>query len=327
MECAFGLTCSRGPVNLEEVGFYRDFIRDDVEGVIRWLEKATKPEDLPGLTAVVYEIAHRYLNEIARVNSQMVLTLLNKKAFNALTLSKPLFFQEKVSGVTLIHCLSRDTDVRIIKAVINILNFDRSCSVGMSRVVNAADEDGYTPLHHAALRGGRGVVECLLQTGAMKSLKALTAQGDSVFHTAMAGTNPDGVLQQLLCKEGYELLDHENRYKQTPLHYATRSGYLEGVKLLVEHRASINTHDVFGNTPLHYAVIHSRLAAAEYLMNLAAISASLERRNANGCTPRDEARRHMAERYPLQNRIEIMKLFDGNYQSPSPPSTVLCTML
>jgi|GEM_PF-5286000 len=97
--------------------------------------------------------------------------------------------------------------------------------------VNAADADGLTPLHLAALRGDSSAAETLLEAGAK--------------------------------------VEVSDKVGMTPLHAAAFNGHKDVVALLLAHGASANPQDKAGMTPLHYAaagghddVVQALLAAA-----------------------------------------------------------------
>lgn len=82
--------------------------------------------------------------------------------------------------------------------------------------VEARDNDGYTALHWAAMRGNGAIVELLL------------AQGASVGAA-------------------------DRTFRATPLHLAVRAGHPGAVKALLNGGASISTKDKYGKTPVDYA--------------------------------------------------------------------------
>ena len=80
--------------------------------------------------------------------------------------------------------------------------------------VNAKDDNGQTPLHHA------------------------------VHHSASAE-----IIEELI-KEGADV-DAQTTDEKTPLHIAREN--IEAVKVLIEGGADVNIGDDYGNTPLHQA--------------------------------------------------------------------------
>lgn len=104
--------------------------------------------------------------------------------------------------------------------------------VGRGEDINAADAEGLTPLHHAALNGHAGVLRYLL------SLKA----------------NPDV----------------PDQYGCTPLHLAARNGFREAVQVLVEGGADVRATDREGYTPQQLAAFMQHQEVAAYLATLGA---------------------------------------------------------
>ena len=96
-----------------------------------------------------------------------------------------------------------------------------------AQVINAEDEEVWTPLHYAAYEGLLDVVECLVRMGAN-----LNAQD----------------------KKGY-----------TPLHLATLKGHLPVVQYLVDTGAKLSAKNTYGKTPLDIATGHGYQEIVEYL--------------------------------------------------------------
>jgi len=82
--------------------------------------------------------------------------------------------------------------------------------------VEARDGEDLTPLHWAAMRGNRVLIETLLASGA-----------------AVNGT--------------------DKTYSATPLHLAVRGGHRSAAEALLAARADLKAKDAFGKTPLDYA--------------------------------------------------------------------------
>jgi ankyrin repeat protein len=54
--------------------------------------------------------------------------------------------------------------------------------------------------------------------------------------------------------------------RETPLHMATRHGYIDMARLLVEHGADLEARDLRGNTSLHLATKYNQPALVEFLL-------------------------------------------------------------
>ncbi|MEG8230109.1 ankyrin repeat domain-containing protein [Candidatus Rickettsia tasmanensis] len=56
---------------------------------------------------------------------------------------------------------------------------------------------------------------------------------------------------QALLKKGINLDEHKNARGETALHHTLFTGYMDRTKLLLEHNASPNIKDNYGQTILH----------------------------------------------------------------------------
>ncbi|XP_006875161.1 PREDICTED: cyclin-dependent kinase 4 inhibitor D [Chrysochloris asiatica] len=84
----------------------------------------------------------------------------------------------------------------------------------------------------------------------------------------------------------------------TPAHDAARTGFLDTLKVLVEHGADVNRPDSSGALPIHLAVREGHEAVVSFL----AAESDLHHRNAWGLTPLELARQRGA-----QNLMDILQ--------------------
>ena len=139
--------------------------------------------------------------------------------------------------------------------------------------VLAADTDGWTPLHHAALQGHRNCVEALLNWVRDRNesgestitiedvLGAVDEEGATPLHAAVHVRNytatPDHVSQlravvKLLAAEGASV--NQSDYNGwTPLHVAVQTGHVALVEELLENGADDQAEDNEGKVALDYA--------------------------------------------------------------------------
>lgn len=116
--------------------------------------------------------------------------------------------------------------------------------------LNAADFKGVSPLHLAATIC-EGNVRWLLGKGA--DVEALTLEGQSALHVASRArqSNIVGLLADLYLSKGLpSFVDRRDDLGRTPLFYASRSGRVESVSILLCAGASPNISDCKGMTPL-----------------------------------------------------------------------------
>ncbi len=133
-------------------------------------------------------------------------------------------------------------------------------------IVNDTDEDGKTPLHHAAENNHDDVIEELKEMGAQ--INAKDNMGRIPLHYA-AWNGHDYVIEKLIeMRSQVNTKDHDNC---RPLHYAAMEGHAAVCQLLLEHRDRVGDHlgsrkDESGMTPLHYAAQKGHTEACRILL-------------------------------------------------------------
>lgn len=128
--------------------------------------------------------------------------------------------------------------------------------------VNAAQGDGMTALHWAAMNGDAELAQMLIVAGA--NLKATTRLGGYTAVYLAAQQGHAKVLEALI--KGGADAKSGNANGTTPLMVASASGDVDTVRVLVEHGADVNAKDgVREQTPVMYAAASNRAAVIEYL--------------------------------------------------------------
>ncbi|HJU41897.1 MAG TPA: ankyrin repeat domain-containing protein [Vicinamibacterales bacterium] len=128
--------------------------------------------------------------------------------------------------------------------------------------VNAAQGDGMTALHWAAMNGDVELTQMLIVAGA--NVRATTRLGTytPLYLASQQGHAP--VIQALVNAGADVKAGTPNG--TTPLMVAAASGELDAVKVLVENGADVNGKDgVRLQTPLMYAAASNRASVIEYL--------------------------------------------------------------
>jgi ankyrin repeat protein len=108
--------------------------------------------------------------------------------------------------------------------------------------VNAKDDDDQTPLCEATSNDHKDIVKMLLAKGAEVNVKA--DDGETPLHCA---ANKD-VAQLLLTNKAK--INAKDMGGETPLFNAARTGHKDLVELLLANGADVNAKDVQGDTPL-----------------------------------------------------------------------------
>lgn len=116
------------------------------------------------------------------------------------------------------------------------------------KLINSADESGYTPLHWALIRQNWDLAKFLISMGA--NVNARGADGGSPMHCAANHENTEII--KLLIKEGAQK-DLKNLWGNTPLCLASQRGCTKTVQFLISNGADISAKSNEGWTPLHYA--------------------------------------------------------------------------
>eukprot|EP01102_Stenamoeba_stenopodia_P003992 TRINITY_DN14124_c0_g1_i1.p1 TRINITY_DN14124_c0_g1~~TRINITY_DN14124_c0_g1_i1.p1 ORF type:complete len:948 (-),score=229.86 TRINITY_DN14124_c0_g1_i1:61-2904(-) len=144
--------------------------------------------------------------------------------------------------------------------------------------VNQQDDEGWTPFHYAAYRGNIEACKALASVPSI-NLGLKTINGDTCLHfLAKCGlivTDPNNedeknmvtFMTLLLENNGGEaLLSHQNKRGDTPLHIACLHGYEQVCKTFIAKKASPNTRNVHGETPLIYAIMAGRIQLVKYII-------------------------------------------------------------
>jgi ankyrin repeat protein len=128
--------------------------------------------------------------------------------------------------------------------------------------VNAAQGDGMTALHWAAMNGDVELTDMLVYAGA--NVRATTRLG-SYTPLYLASQHGHATVIQSLVKAGADVKAGTPN-GTTPLMVAAASGDVESVRTLLDHGAEINGRDgVRWQTPVMYAAANNRAAVIELL--------------------------------------------------------------
>ena len=130
--------------------------------------------------------------------------------------------------------------------------------------VNAAQGDGMTALHWAALNGNARLVELLIYAGG--NVGALTRLG-AYTPLHLASEEGHAVVVEALLAAGADPNAVTSTGAVTPLHFAAGFGGVEAISALVAAGANVNAGETqWGHTPLMFAAQRNRPAAISVLL-------------------------------------------------------------
>jgi hypothetical protein len=128
--------------------------------------------------------------------------------------------------------------------------------------VNVQSRNGWTALHHAAVRNRSAAAAALLELGADTEIR--TQSGKAPLH--LCGERGFLELTRLLISKGakHGVKDQEG---WTPLHYAAARDRIDIARFLIENGADVNALSVRGGTPLHEAAAGASREMIQLLLN------------------------------------------------------------
>ncbi|XP_071041188.1 delta-latroinsectotoxin-Lt1a-like [Parasteatoda tepidariorum] len=149
----------------------------------------------------------------------------------------------------------------------------------IGEILDAKDDNGFTPMHVAASTRNAGFVKFLGDRNA--DVNAQTAEGLTPLH--IAAKNGFYIsAQNLLAYERTEINKPE-KSGYTPLHYAVR-GTAKTIKLLLaDERIEVNALSDFGLTPFHLAVMKGNREICDALLSSGKVEVNTG--NRDGMTP------------------------------------------
>ena len=183
---------------------------------------------------------------------------------------------------------------------------------------NAAQPDGLTGLHWAALNDEFGIAEILLYAGATVS-PVTRVGGYTPLH--LASQSGHGVVARVLLEAGADA----NAYTTTgvsSLHFAAQADAAEAIIALIEHGAEVDARDTFSNrTPLMFAAYRGAVEATEALVradaDMSATTAVKDYVEISAAASTDRARRNriVAAAEPPEPRPERQQARGGGGNS------------
>jgi len=126
----------------------------------------------------------------------------------------------------------------------------------------------------------------LIQSNGAAVINFRTDSGESALHVVTMSR--DSTWLGYLISQGGDVNLPNRRDGDTALHLAARSGWMDGVDLLIGKRAKVDATNRLGETPLIVAVQHRQLPVIRRLLEVGADPSRTD--NASGRSARDYAR-------------------------------------
>jgi ankyrin repeat protein len=133
----------------------------------------------------------------------------------------------------------------------------------------AKDNDGWLPIHYAAMFGNLEACRLLLERGDVElQIASLSTSGYAPFDLA-AAYGQESTLEYLL-GAGSELINHKNTDGFAAVHLAQTGGHDGCIKILAKHGATVSSRGPRLKTPLHAAARDGQLSTVQTLLDLGA---------------------------------------------------------
>ena len=156
-----------------------------------------------------------------------------------------------------------------------------------------------TPIMAAAVNGDLDTVEFLIDSTAQLHNKDLKDQ--SIIHLAAQHDQHD-VIELILDHQRTErdfMVNENDQYDNTPLHVACQNGFLETVKVLVDHGADCDNKNEDERTPFHMAAASGHTEVVKYLLGV-------DKTAVNDKDEDDNTALHLAATNKMTNTLQIL---------------------
>lgn len=144
-----------------------------------------------------------------------------------------------------------------VRGLLDKANLNMTISYPLPKInYEVTDHDrpvNLTPLLLAVGMGHLHIAILLMDQFPKVKTGQTTSDGDSIYHLA-ATVHSDFLTRHLIERWGWKEVDVRNKFGQTPLMFAAYGSSKPNIELLVHQGADVNAVDVYGKTPLFYAV-------------------------------------------------------------------------
>lgn len=158
---------------------------------------------------------------------------------------------EKTTGSSLVSYRDRTYKIPLHHAITK--GDIKSINILLKYKSNAdtADKDGYNSLFYAVK--SRSFEICKIILPHISNINAKSVIGENALHIACHLQLYD--IAEFLIQNKININVYDNETEFTPLHHCISVNNKRLIELLIKNGANVNAQDVYGNTPLHYAVM------------------------------------------------------------------------
>jgi len=146
---------------------------------------------------------------------------------------------------------------------------------------NTTDNASYNALHYAVLSRDIGI--CKLVISYTTNINAKISTGETALHIA-CNLSLEEIAAELI-DAGINLSIQDSQHEFTAMHYCMNLNLETTLINLLKKGANPNIQDIFGNTPLHYAIIESNLHLIDILLRHTLITINFNLANIDGKIP------------------------------------------
>lgn len=164
--------------------------------------------------------------------------------------------------------------------------------------VNIVDKNMNTSLHLSVYSKSFDICDAILKKNI--NINARCDTGETALHIACNMQLFD--ICKLLIKHNINVNIHDYNHEYTTLHYAVILNYVKLIELLMLVNVDQKAQDIYGNTPLHYAITESHPSVIDILIS------QTEKINVNLW--------NINSKIPLHFALENEQLFTNNYIEP-----------
>ncbi|KAL5804258.1 hypothetical protein ACOSQ3_031058 [Xanthoceras sorbifolium] len=233
-----------------------------------------------------------------------------------LSLESSFLYEKNRNGETPMHIAAKAGNAYVIEVFIVCYNNRIVSEGGQENILEMKDNNGNIPLH-TAVQNHRDLAAVLLMNKGPETILLENDAKQSALSIAIDTSST--YIAWVLMKEHPSSLDYRRHSTLTLLHCAViRQNYVFVVEIVKRKGELINTLDVQGRNPLHYAAALGNVAIARRLLQADGSSSLGHKSDCNGQTPLHLAAQSGRERVLsmlVNGYPDAIEVLDGRQRS------------